>query len=179
MISELSPSMSRKCHECHVEKPLSEYYTDDPKTTWTSRRRCKDCYNKKRRVTRNGPIVERTCVVCSKKFLPKRVRNAKACSQSCRSRQLHLKRKGLTQQKFKLLSEAQGNRCLICKRKPKDILVIHHCHKTNAFLGLLCRECNAALGLFRDDPEIIKNALDFTEGTGLFSSVVSNLIRLT
>lgn len=48
-----------------------------------------------------------------------------------------------------MFNECDG-RCMSCWQiKP---LCIDHCHETNTVRGLLCRQCNLALGLLRDDP---------------------------
>lgn len=38
---------------------------------------------------------------------------------------------------------------------------IDHCHNSNLFRGILCSNCNRALGLFGDNPHIIKNAYNY------------------
>lgn len=58
--------------------------------------------------------------------------------------------------------EAQHRQCAICKKlmnKPR----IDHCHKTKAFRGILCHNCNVILGLAHDSPEILRNAAIYLE----------------
>lgn len=38
---------------------------------------------------------------------------------------------------------------------------LDHCHETNTFRGFLCSNCNTGLGLFKDDPAILQNAIDY------------------
>ena len=54
----------------------------------------------------------------------------------------------------------QNNKCAICQvflLKPQ----IDHNHKTLKIRGLLCSSCNVGIGLLKDDPNIIKVALDY------------------
>lgn len=48
--------------------------------------------------------------------------------------------------------------CLVCGEASRETLNVDHCHTTNKVRGLLCGACNRAIGLFRDDPEIIAKA---------------------
>lgn len=57
--------------------------------------------------------------------------------------------------------EEQNGMCAICKRLPnkkEKALAVDHNHNTGQFRGLLCFNCNTALGKFQDDPEILLNA---------------------
>lgn len=67
------------------------------------------------------------------------------------SRTWHLKKKyGITPEQRKSTAEAQNNLCAACgERRP---LVVDHCHKTGRVRGLLCSQCNRALGFLGDDP---------------------------
>ena len=38
---------------------------------------------------------------------------------------------------------------------------IDHNHKTGVIRGVLCRNCNSALGLFQDDTEILEKAIRY------------------
>lgn len=51
-----------------------------------------------------------------------------------------------------------GGRCEICREIPDAALCIDHDHETKLVRGLLCSKCNAALGLLRDDPDVVEEA---------------------
>jgi hypothetical protein len=40
-------------------------------------------------------------------------------------------------------------------------MVWDHCHKTNQFRGWLCHGCNLALGIVRDNPDILRNMIAY------------------
>ena len=40
---------------------------------------------------------------------------------------------------------------------------IDHDHKTGAFRGFLCQLCNMGLGMFRDDPALLRTAAEYME----------------
>ena len=58
----------------------------------------------------------------------------------------------------------QGGGCKICGTKTpkgKGRFHIDHCHKTNKIRGLLCTNCNVALGLLQDDIKISASAIQY------------------
>jgi hypothetical protein len=57
------------------------------------------------------------------------------------------------------LINRQDSICPICKLK--KTLNIDHCHKTNTFRGMVCRQCNAMLGLSYDNVEILASAIKY------------------
>lgn len=68
---------------------------------------------------------------------------------------------GITKEELKeLLLNANGI-CDICKRPPTRWLVVDHCHKTKKVRGILCEQCNTALGLFADNPEFLQSAINY------------------
>lgn len=70
----------------------------------------------------------------------------------------------LSDNEYRTLLEAQGGICAICGRKPEgQRLVVDHDHKSGRVRGLLCRSCNLGIGLFEDDPNRLKAALEFIE----------------
>lgn len=69
------------------------------------------------------------------------------------------------------LREEQGHVCKICgeegflmNRRVKSALNVDHCHKTGTIRGMLCHNCNRGLGLFQDNPELLRKAADYLEG---------------
>lgn len=62
----------------------------------------------------------------------------------------------------KLVAQA-GNACAICAEQftEKSTPRIDHNHTTGAVRGVLCRNCNVALGLLKDDPARVKKAFDY------------------
>lgn len=68
------------------------------------------------------------------------------------------------QQDFNELFEIANYSCQICKKadiKHKKGFVVDHCHKTNYARGILCANCNIALGCFRDSIEHLNNAIKY------------------
>lgn len=60
----------------------------------------------------------------------------------------------------------QGNVCAICERPERAqrdgkpiAMAMDHCHSTGKLRGVLCGNCNKALGKFEDNPEFLRNAL--------------------
>lgn len=74
-----------------------------------------------------------------------------------------IKRKyGITWDEFIQMYETQEGLCAICKSEEEGrMLSIDHCHETRKVRGLLCGTCNRALGLFKDDPEILQAAKEY------------------
>ena len=73
-----------------------------------------------------------------------------------------LKRKyGITLEQYNAMSQEQDNVCFICKQQKK--LVVDHCHNTGAVRGLLCNECNTAIGFLKETPQYFINALEYLE----------------
>ena len=50
------------------------------------------------------------------------------------------------------------------KLKRKTPWRLDHCHETGEFRGFLCHNCNTGLGKFKDDPEILLNAIAYLQG---------------
>jgi hypothetical protein len=65
-----------------------------------------------------------------------------------------------------MLKEQHGC-CKICGVTEEDAsgkrLHVDHNHATGQVRGLLCTRCNTAIGKFKDDPEIIRNAIAYIE----------------
>ena len=84
----------------------------------------------------------------------------------------HLKRKfGISIDEYEAILKKQNGVCAICRNpetrpqpsgKPRR-LAVDHCHKTGRVRGLLCSNCNTAIGLLNDDPDLITEAAIYLE----------------
>ncbi|MEU3839903.1 endonuclease VII domain-containing protein [Streptomyces sp. NPDC028635] len=87
----------------------------------------------------------------------------KAC-RAALGREQHLKRQyGITEAERDALIAAQCRVCCICLAAPPAH--VDHCHETGRVRGVLCFSCNAALGQFKDRPDVIRRAAAYVEGT--------------
>jgi hypothetical protein len=70
------------------------------------------------------------------------------------------KRYGITEEDYQAMVADQGGVCKICGQPPSDRmwLDIDHDHETGKVRGLLCSQCNTAIGLLREDPEVLAAA---------------------
>ena len=63
------------------------------------------------------------------------------------------------------MAKSQGHRCGICRSKLEHSrntkFAIDHCHKTGKVRGLLCSNCNTALGLLKDSKERLLSAIRY------------------
>lgn len=73
------------------------------------------------------------------------------------------KRYGITTEDVDRMLAEQGGACAICVRPFDDTPRIDHDHDTGAVRGLLCHNCNAALGLMRDEPDNLRRAAAYLE----------------
>ena len=136
---------TRVCRVCKKQKNLlDEYYLSrrDPTKKSSYSYECKEC------------TVKRT------------VEYNREHSTSVRSQ--YLKRNyGLTFEEFEAMLSDQDNCCAICKStKPlgrhKRFNVDHH-NKTGNGRGLLCSNCNTALGLVNDNIHTLKSMIQYLE----------------
>jgi hypothetical protein len=74
-------------------------------------------------------------------------------------------RNGVTLEEYGFFFDAQGGVCAICEQSPAEgkFLSVDHCHDTKRIRGLLCRNCNLALGNLKDDPDLIMRAAMYME----------------
>lgn len=74
-------------------------------------------------------------------------------------------RYGLTKEEYEKRYDAQDGKCAIC-HEHFEILCIDHEHNSSNIRGLLCRQCNAAIGALREDVNIVENALTYLKKSG-------------
>ena len=109
------------------------------------------------------------CVECGTEFTP-RSGQQKYCTKTCYNRVFLLRQYGLTPNEFDSLLQSQSGCCALCGAVKKGWntgkgLHIDHCHHTGRVRGILCGDCNTALGRFGDDPVRLRAAADYLERT--------------
>jgi len=78
----------------------------------------------------------------------------------------HLREKyGMEPSEYQARLRAQNGCCAICKQPPapKKRLAVDHCHASEPMKirELLCQPCNIGLGAFKDNPELLQEAIAY------------------
>lgn len=129
------------CTKCGIEKPLEEYYKDRVKLDGL-RNSCKDCDKLKSHLWRQKDK-EQTCICWRKSKLKNKY--------------------GITNEQYEEMKLSQNNKCDICGKALGfgHLSAIDHCHKHGHVRGLLCRDCNLALGFLKDSISVTEAALAY------------------
>lgn len=111
----------------------------------------------------------RTCKNCGEEFAPQSGSHW-TCTVQCRNLGYRVRRRGITMQRYRELLTEQGGVCALCGEARKGWtlgadLHIDHCHDSGRVRGLLCGDCNTAIGRFGDDPVKLRRAADYLERT--------------
>ena len=119
---------------------------------------------------------------------PEKPHRAKGLCNACYLRTLHQRiytkrrEKHLAASRYRLtgwtalayneVMREQGGICAVCKGLPCSRgLMADHEHNTGKRRGLLCNRCNRALGLLRDDPQVVYAAWGYLTHYGDYSRV--------
>jgi hypothetical protein len=128
------------CTDCKQKnpQPLTAFYKD-PRKKDGMRGECKECFKAHRKLRHSANPT---------KYRPS-----------------YLKRKyKLTPQQYDLMLSQQGGSCAICGRKQSEFksrFAVDHNHATVKVRGLLCSDCNIAIGLLQDNPLILTKAIEY------------------
>ena len=153
----------KKCSKCKEEKEPTEFYKRSKNGKLRSI--CKECTNNDAREwqSRNRDKVVKSV----RKWESKNKDKVKEYD-----RRKNLKAKyGITLEFLEGLRTGQGSKCKVCNLHEDSLdrpLVVDHNHKTGEVRGLLCHKCNTGLGLLKDSPRILKQALEYLEENGYY-----------
>lgn len=87
----------------------------------------------------------------------------------------HLRRRyKITFDDFKKMVEEQDGKCLTCSKDlvlipdklGHDAACVDHCHETGKVRGILCNNCNRAIGLVKEDIEVLRNMINYLTEAG-------------
>ena len=73
------------------------------------------------------------------------------------------RRYGIDAVQVEWLILSQGGLCAVCGKHPA--VHVDHDHGTGLVRGILCFNCNRGLGKLREDPALMRVAVDYLEGT--------------
>lgn len=121
-----------------------------------------------------GYFKQKKCRVCGELFIPK-APSEHTCSEYCRKYshvEAYYKRTyGLSIEQYLDIAEDQNFVCAICGQENfpmgvnhSGLLVVDHEHSSGQIRGLLCHNCNRALGLLQDSVSTLLAALSYLEG---------------
>lgn len=74
---------------------------------------------------------------------------------------IFLSKYGISHKEYDLMFKSQGGACKICRNEFDYRLHVDHCHNTGKVRGLLCRGCNTGLGHFKDDVQLLREAINY------------------
>jgi hypothetical protein len=151
-----------RCRECVAEYSAAHY------------RRRREAIGKSVRQRVDVPPGHKLCRTCGEiKPHGEWHRNATASDglstrcKACRAiqgREGHLKRHyGMTEAERDEMIASQMGLCVICLKAPA--VHVDHCHETGRVRGVLCFNCNSAIGKLGDDPDAVRRAAAYLEGS--------------
>lgn len=119
-----------------------------------------------------GYFKDKACKQCLIPFKPS-APSELYCSDYCKGIGVQdaylLRNYGITLADYQRMLLEQKDSCKICgsdgfvmnTTRHKVKLVVDHCHATGRVRGLLCHNCNRALGLLKDNEESLLNAIAY------------------
>lgn len=135
----------KKCTKCNLPKTLDQF-TKSSSFKDGMRNWCKSCfstYDKQRRKTLTPEYIRGRSLV---RYWP----NLSPLE---------------AYQQYSMLLQVQNGRCSICRKPPLNSksLNVDHCHESNKIRGLLCDTCNSGLGMFKDNLNLMREAMVYLE----------------
>lgn len=134
----------KKCTKCKQVKSLDQFYLDK-RAKDNKRSACSSCH--KQWKLDNVDYIKQYYINNKDKYKFNSIK----------------KRYGLNENQYHKMFNDQLGLCAICKLEASKPLHIDHCHKTGQIRGLLCVNCNVALGLLKEDKNIIKSVLTYLD----------------
>lgn len=128
-------------------------------------------------------MIERECRSCGDTYEAPNSKSSRLC-RPCRSKDTMQRRRdnwpqhkstrlmykyGIDWDTYTQMGEAQDWKCACCSAPSSTdkhgypVLCVDHNHTSGAVRGLLCDFCNKAIGLMKESPDILQNAISYLE----------------
>ncbi len=149
-------NLTKHCKRCDTTKSLDDFHRDS-KSSDGKYSYCKECNKAKAKAAYHAdPEGRREYERKRRERFPDRDRE-----------QNYKSKYGITLAQYNEMHAAQGGVCRACKKPESRIatrhLAVDHCHRTGKIRGLLCSNCNRALGLLDDDISRLRSLADYLE----------------
>ncbi|MCP3817206.1 endonuclease VII domain-containing protein [Streptomyces sp. A3M-1-3] len=177
------PEALKRCSRCKVEMPRAAF-ASNRSTPDGLQAYCRDCsaqYYKRRqeakgravRVKVPVPRGHKRCPQCGEVKPHSEWERNKTSSDGwcsycrvCRAQNnragYFMRTYGITEAQRDEMISSQMGICLICLSAPA--VHVDHCHETGKVRGVLCFNCNSAIGKLGDDPDTLRRAITYLEG---------------
>ena len=148
----------RTCNKCGETKQENLFVKQMVKGVPGFRNVCKHCKNVKARKANQDPEtykLRRAQNDAWRKANPEKVLMSK--------RRAWWAQNGIDPDRAQALVESHDGKCDICKTTDNrgKALAVDHCHATGRIRGIVCDNCNLALALLKDNPNIIQQAYEY------------------
>lgn len=138
--------LNKICVLCKTDKAIGEFPSRGGSQSHLFDSRCKDCKYAENSAWRKEH---------KDKIMEYRAKDTWTLKKRCA-------RYGMSETQFWDMYTDQNKQCKICCLEIEaENSAIDHNHSTGEIRGILCKTCNRALGLFRDSPKVLENALDY------------------
>lgn len=144
------------CNTCTNSRPLREFRKGAKTLKTCALCRQQHRINNKKYCAKDKPTIRARSRAANKKWYHKDVKSARFLRRFYKY--------GLTQEDFDVLLELQGGLCAICSGALAETTIhVDHDHVALVVRGLLCFQCNAALGSLKEDVVAIRKAATYLE----------------
>lgn len=151
----------KRCSKCKELKETSEFGVESKRKDGLYPQ-CKPCARAAKKATRANASPEQKAIWRAQ-INQWRIDNPDKVRVHDRRHKLK-KFFGMTEEEYNELLIKQNGACAICRKTSEGkALAVDHCHETNKVRGLLCSNCNTALGLLGDDVTLMQKGIEYLE----------------
>ena len=103
------------------------------------------------------------CIDCNKYKLYRNFASKRTDCKDCQSSKNSIRKYGIDNNQILSLLESQNGQCAICLKKIENRTDanVDHCHATGAVRGILCSNCNTAVGLLSDNWKSFERGMNY------------------